>query len=143
MEVDKLVDCPVKGDDHMHVSIQIEPESGIAIVTCSGELRVRDAKEDVVALWNDNDWAGKAAVWDFREAQFVISSSEVQALADFVLTNQPAPPEKVAFVTGRDVDFGLARMFEAFRSDPRTAFKVFREFDAALRWAGAQEPNAA
>ena len=143
MEVDKLVACPVKGDDLVPVSIQIETGSGIAIVTCTGELRASEAKEDVVALWNDNDWAGKAAVWDFREAQFVISSPEVQELADFVLTNQPAPPEKVAFVTGRDVDFGLARMFEAFRSDPRTAFKVFRDFDAALRWAGAQEPNAA
>jgi len=143
MEVDKLVACPVKGDDLVPVSIQIETGSGIAIVTCTGELRASEAKEDVVALWNDNDWAGIAAVWDFREAQFVISSPEVQELADFVLTHQPAPPEKVAFVTGRDVDFGLARMFEAFRSDPRTAFKVFRDFDAALQWAGAREPDAA
>ncbi len=126
----------------MPVSFHVETQSGMAIVTCSGELRGSDAMEGVEALWKNPDWAGKSAVWDFRTAKFIITATEVQELADFVLSNQrDTPPERVAFVTGRDVDFGLARMFEAFRSDPRTAFRVFRNFDKALRWASAGDSN--
>lgn len=121
----------------MHLSFHFEPQTGMAIVTCSGELRASDAKEGVVTLWNDPDWGGKSAVWDFRTAQFVVTPAEIQEIADFVLSNQPAtPPERVAFVTGREVDFGLARMFDAFRRDPRTDFRVFRDYEEALRWAG-------
>jgi hypothetical protein len=37
----------------------------------------------------------------------------------------------------RDLDFGLARMFEAFREHPATTVRVFRGFDEALSWARA------
>ncbi len=115
----------------------------MAIITCSGELRVDDAKESVVALWKHPGWSGKSTVWDFRASRFILTAEEVQELAHFVLSNQPdTPPERVAFVTGREVDFGLARMFDAFRRDPRTAFKVFREFDAALSWASTLDTDA-
>ena len=127
----------------MTVSIRIEPETGIAIATCSGVLRVRDAQESVAALWSTPAWWGKSAVWDFREAEFDLSSPEVRRLAQFVLQHQPAPPLRVAFVTRRDVDFGMARMFEVFREDPRTQFRVFRNFDEALRWARAVKTGAA
>ncbi len=126
----------------MPVSYHIEPETGVAIVTCSGELRARDAKEGASALWDNPDWNGKSVVWDFRTAQFVLTSPEIQETADFILDNQPeTPPERVAFVTGRDVDFGLARIFEAFRQDPRTDFRVLRDFEEALRWARAEETD--
>jgi hypothetical protein len=124
----------------MPVSYHFEFETGMAIITCSGELRISEAKEAVSALWENPNWGGKSAVWDFRTAKFILTSPEIHDLADYVLSNQPAtPPEKVAFVTGRDVDFGLARIFEAFRRDPRTAFQVFRDLDEALRWARVEE----
>lgn len=127
----------------MAVSIHIEPETGIAIATCSGVLRVDDAREGVAALWKNPGWSGKSAVWDFREAQFDLASPDVRGLAQFVLRHQPeTPPSRVAFVTGRDVDFGLARMFEIFREDPRTKFRVFRDYDEALCWARSAEMDA-
>lgn len=53
----------------------------------------------------------------------------------FILRNQPAtPPARVAIVTGRDADYGLARMLEVYRQDPRTAFRVTRDLDEALEW---------
>jgi len=114
----------------------------MAIATCSGVLRLSDAKEGAAALWKTPGWLGKAAVWDFREAGFDISSSDAQSIAQFVIANQPAtPPKRVAFVTRRDVDFGMARVFEVYREDPRTAFRVFRDFEAAIRWARAAETD--
>lgn len=128
----------------MTVSIQIDPETGMAIATCSGVLGVTDAEESVSVLWKASGWSGKSVVWDFREARFDISSSDTRLIADFILSNQPeTPPLKVAFVVQRDVDFGLARMFEVYRQDPRTAFKAFRDYEEAICWARSLEPDTA
>jgi len=126
------------------ISIRIERETGMAIATASGVLRLSDARAGAEALWNTPGWLGKSAVWDFREAQFDLSSSDIRKVADFVSRYQPAtPPSRVAFVTARDVDFGLARMFDVFREDPRTEFRVFRDFDEAAGWARSLEPGTA
>ena len=128
----------------MTVSIQIEPETGMAIATCSGVLRLSDAQEGATALWKTPGWSGRSVVWDFREAQFDMSSSDTRNIAQFILTHQPATaPSKVAFVTQRDVDFGMARVFEVYREDPRTSFWVFRDYEEAICWARVLEPDVA
>jgi len=117
-------------------SIRIEPDSGLASIVCSGALGAEQAREGVSALWAHPDWNGVAAVWDFREAQFDMSTGDARAIALFVLQNQrPAPPARVAFVTRRDVDFGLARVFEVHREQRDTEFRVFRSFEEAVAWA--------
>jgi len=128
----------------MTIQIDIHEDSGVAVVSCSGVLRVRDAKQAAKELWLTADWPGKSALWDFREAQFDLSSSDVREIAEFILARQrEEPPERMAFVAPRDVDFGMARMFEAFRDDSRTAFRVSRDYDEALSWARFLEPGAA
>ena len=72
----------------MTVSIIIEPETGIAIATCSGVLRLSDAKEGASKLWSTPEWSGKSAIWDFREAQFDLSPPDVERIARFVLGSQ-------------------------------------------------------
>jgi hypothetical protein len=126
----------------MTVSIQIEPETGMAIATCSGVLRLSDDQEGATALWKTPGWSGRSTVWDFREAQFNMSSSDTQNIAQFIFTHQPAtPPSKVAFVTQRDLEFGMARVFDVYREDPRTAFRVFRDYEEAICWARLLEPD--
>ena len=125
------------------VSIQVEPETGMAIAACSGVLKLSDALEGVATLWKTPGWLGRSAAWDFREAQFDLSPSDIKAIAEFISQNQPAtPPLRVAFVTGRDVDFGMSRMFQVFREDPRTTFRVFRDYDEAVSWARSTESDS-
>jgi len=93
-----------------------------------------------MALWKMSGWTGRSVVWDFRDARFDIESPEIRQIAHFVSRNQPTPPpSRVAFVTPRDADFGLARMFGVFREDPRTEFRVFRDCEEALSWARISE----
>lgn len=121
-------------------SLRIDPDSGIAIGTCSGTLRLEDAKAGAAAVWSSPEWNGHAVVWDMREARLDVSTADLRESARFVLERQPAkPPPKVAFVTGTELDFGLARMFEAFREDPATEVRVFRDLDEALAWARSAE----
>jgi len=126
----------------MIFSVQIEPQTGMAIATCSGVLGPNDAKEGAAMLWKTPGWSGRSAVWDFREAEFDISVSDITNIAQFIFSNQPAtPPLKVAFVTKRDVDFGMSRVFEAHRQDERTAFRVFRDYEEAVVWARSPQPD--
>ena len=122
--------------DFVAISISIEEHTGMAIAVCSGALLRLDAQEGAMALWNTPGWLGNVAVWDFRDASFELESSEIREIAQFITSNQPNPPPgRIAFVAPRDTDFGLARMFEVFREDPRTEFRVFRDYDEALDWA--------
>lgn len=128
----------------MVVSIQVEPATGMAIATCSGVVGRADAQQGAASLWETPGWPGKSVVWDFREARFDVTSSDIWEVAQFVARHQPdKPPSRVAFVTSRDVDFGSARVFEAFREDPRTEFRVFRDYEEAVRWARLPEPGSA
>ncbi len=116
----------------------------MAIATWSGIVRLNDAKEAAATLWKTPGWAGRSAVWDFREAQIDFSTSDTRELAQFILQRQPAtPPSKIAFVARRHVDFGMSRVFEVFREDPRTAFRAFKDYDEAISWAQSLEPDAA
>ena len=116
----------------------------MAIATCSGVLRLSDAQEGATALWKTPGWSGRSVVWDFREAHFDMSSPDIQNIAQFILTHQPAtPPSKVAFVTQRELDFGMARMFDVYREEPLTAFQVFRDYEEAISWARLLEPDVA
>ncbi len=119
----------------MPFSIDIEPETGFATITCSGTLTIRDAREALSALWNTPEWSRRAAVWDFRASRFDITPAQAREIAGHVLRGQPSPAaSRVAFVVGSDADFGLARVFEVFRADPRTAFRVFRDYPEAVIW---------
>ena len=127
----------------MDSAVRIEPESGIAIVTGTGVLGVADARAGAAALWNETSWPGEAAVWDFRAAHFDVTPNDARELATFVLRGQRTPPpRRVAFVLGREVDFGLARMFGVYRERPETEFEAFRDLDAALRWARSADADS-
>lgn len=120
----------------MAVPIRIEPDTGMAIGAGSGILRLDDAVESAASLWSTPGWRGRSVVWDFREARFDISPADAKKAAEFILQRQPSPPPaRVAFVTGREVDFGMARVFEVHRRHAATEFRVFRDYDAAVTWA--------
>lgn len=117
-------------------SIEINPRTGVALATCTGVLTSKDAQAGARELWQHPDWPGVSAVWDFRFARLEVSPAETREAAQFVLAHQPAkPPERIAFVTDHDADFGMIRMFEVFRDHPATKVRVFRDLEPALAWA--------
>lgn len=127
----------------MPFELSIDPNTGLALATCSGTLSLDDAREGAQALWAHPDWQGEGVVWDFRAARLDFTSVDVRELARFILAHQPArPPKRVAFVTAREMEFGLVRMFEVFREHPSTDVKAFRELEPALARAVGQEPWA-
>ena len=42
----------------MPASIDVDPDTGLAIATCSGSLRLVDAQTSVIAFWSTPGWLG-------------------------------------------------------------------------------------
>lgn len=126
----------------MSFQIRIDAESELARVSCPGTLDAADARLAVKALWEAPGWEGKSSIWDFRETKFKMSHAEIQLIGQFILSNQPeTAPLKVAFVTAKETDFGLAHRFGDYREDPQTEFRVFRNYKKALTWARDLAPT--
>jgi hypothetical protein len=120
----------------MALSIRFEPRPGIVIATASGVLALEDAKSGAREVWDNPELRGKPIVWDLRSARLAVLPAEVRQLAEFILEGQPPDHRPaVAFVTGRDADFGMVRMFEVFREKPSTVVQGFRDLDKAISWA--------
>jgi hypothetical protein len=119
----------------MQFTVRYEPETDLVVATCSGTLKMYDARLGVTVLWDNPEWSGKPVLWDLRSAHLDVRGSEVGEIAKYILAHQPAiPPPRVAFVTERDVDYGLVRMFQVFRRHPSTQVEVFRDYDEAISW---------
>jgi hypothetical protein len=124
----------------MPVVVRFEPRAEVVIGEGSGALSIEEAKEGASRIWGNPEWLGKPIIWDLRSAQLDLSSPEVREIAQYILGRQPSSaPPRVAFVAVRDVDFGLMRMFAAFREHPSTEVRVFRDYDEALAWASGEE----
>jgi hypothetical protein len=123
-------------------SLRRASDPDITIATCEGDLDVQDAKAGAEAIWADPVLRGCPVVIDFRQARLSASASEVRALADFILSEQPSKgTPRLAFVASGDLNFGLARMFAAYRDHPSTEVAVFRDFHEAVAWAQAERPG--
>ena len=118
----------------MPLSLEIESGTGVVIGTVTGTMSLEDTKQAAETIWANPEWRGKAVLWDLRGATVQLQAAEVRQLAEFILGGQPDAPPRVAFVPGRDADYGLARMFEVFREHVATEVRVFRDWDEALAW---------
>jgi hypothetical protein len=59
----------------------------------------------------------------------------MREMADIVKGHLPDSCTRRAIVVSSELDFGLARMFQALADDRRLNYGVFKDFDKALAWA--------
>ena len=74
---------------------------------------------------------------DLREAHVeAFAGAEIRRIVDTVLKHRGAPPgARTAIVVGRDLSYGLARMFEQqLEAKSPSDVTVFREMDEAMVW---------
>ena len=71
---------------------------------------------------------------DLREVTKITTTAE--ALRFLAQSRVFSPDSRRAFVVGRAVDFGLARMFQAYSEVAGQTVEVFREMDEAEAWLG-------
>jgi hypothetical protein len=70
-----------------------------------------------------------------------VSPSIVRQAADLLSSHGlPSGEARVAMVAGRDFAYGLARMYQSYRSMAPERFRVFRDRAEALAWLGVAKP---
>jgi hypothetical protein len=75
---------------------------------------------------------------DLREVDAPIATTETLRRVAEMFRGSERQPEsvKIAFVATSDAAYGIARMYQAFRSDSAASMRVFRELEEARAWLG-------
>ena len=126
-----LYDSTVKDMD-----LRIDEEKNMAYIKLSGLLSKKIILSAFDLTVSDRRYKnGMGRLWDFRDAD--LSSLEAETITEMAQYSLRFPPGindvKVAFVTDRDIEYGLTRMFE-ISSEAMTPIQVFRAMDEAEKW---------
>mgnify|MGYP001820170871 CR=1 FL=1 len=118
------------------MDLRIDEQRRIAHIKLAGRVD----KEAILGALNacvahEGYRPGTGRLWDFFDADLSLVNSEtIREMAQYSLRFPPGVRDvKVAFVTDRDLEFGLSRMFE-MSSRAETPIRVFRTMDEAVEW---------
>ena len=121
----------------MKWSMEVNEEKGVIVITLLGRWDAGGIFEALELLWKEQVRTGILRVlWDFREIDAVgVSTSKIREVASRQLTVRPDLPEsKAAVVVSGDLEFGLARMAEAFIAQSPADMQIFRKLSEANAW---------
>lgn len=118
------------------MDLRIDEKKNIAYIKISGLLSrevILSAFDSTVS--DERYKKGMGRLWDFRDADLSsLSSKVIEEMAQYSLKFPMGINDvKVAFVTIRNLEYGLSRMFEAL-SQAKTPISVFRAMDEAEKW---------
>ncbi len=118
----------------MAVTFDLDSVKGVAVGVARGPLTLKEIKEYAVSMRRQVEGPDIRALWDLRYARFDLSVGEVEDFAEFIKQYSPPGGLRMAFVVSTDLEFGLVRMFEAFRKAADTQTATFRDKGRALEW---------
>ncbi len=119
----------------MPVTSSIDPESGIATLTVSGDVPLNEAIEVTEGLYRDPRFQEPTRVlWDLREGSFNWEASEIRIFADFVKRSRGSGRGRAAILTPSTVEFGQGRMLEVYTEDTSVEVRVWRGHAEARNW---------
>lgn len=128
----------------MPFSYVIDVEHNVIRETYTGDVQLEELYEMCRQQWRDPLYRpGLNMLTDFRSARMQITYDEMQAFAVFIGRQESV--QRHAIVVGREVGYGLARMFTALSeatSPYWDSLRVFFNFDDANHWVmtGVQCP---
>lgn len=119
------------------MELTVDETKGIAYIRLSGLL-----SEEVIlsafdaAVADERYRSGMGRLWDFREADLsALDTLTIVAMAKHSTRFSAGINDvKVSFVVGRDLEYGLTRMFQAFSGDAETDVAVFLSMEEAEAW---------
>jgi hypothetical protein len=118
--------------------MNIDAASGLVTFMVSGKVTSEGLIKALKEMLSDPKFRkGANNLWDFRNIDSgEITATDIQEIAEFIEKNKERRGEgyKVAFVVIRDVDFGLARMYEGYAGRLPFTVRVYRSMDEALSW---------
>lgn len=122
----------------MEIRRKINQPDGPVILTASGAITGKEIIQAIKDLVNDPDFKPNInSIWDFRAVTTrLIDSQEITDLITFIRTIQEKRGRdyRVAILVSRDMDYGLARMFEAHSQSLPFQVRIFEDLEQAKSW---------
>jgi hypothetical protein len=122
----------------MAITMNIDPITGLRIHKVTGRLQFEELREALTAVYDADDFdPDKDVMWDLRDADLTaFSTDDIKSVSGLVKQNWgTSSSSRAALVVSRDVDFGLARMYEQLLDNGSTGdVTVFRDYDEAIAW---------
>ena len=115
----------------------IDKELNVAFERFQGEITMQDFIGAIQESAAHPDWvAGKDLLTDLREAQLSLSYDEMTMVVESIPASQQI--DKNAIVVRRDMEYGMARMFEMLseKTVHWNEYRIFRDMDEAKQWLG-------
>ena len=122
----------------MAITTTIDSETKLRIHVITGELTPEDLIETIEEAFSRDDFEpGSDALWDLRGAMGKdLLAGNVRSLVDAVVKYRSGDEGTRIAVVARDLDFGLARMYEhMLEASADVKVMVFRDRDEAEIWA--------
>lgn len=122
----------------MAIDRYIDPESGLVVFTVTGSGKVTDMIKALEELFIAPGYRKNADImWDFSQwREEPPEARELRELVNFIDRNREkrGAGYRVCIVVSRDLDYGLARMFEAYAENLPFTLRIFRKRSQAESW---------
>ena len=118
------------------MDLEIDERKNLAYIKVTGLVSSKDVLDAFdIAVSHEKYRKGMGRLWDFREADLAaINSETIVQMAQYSTRFPPGINDvKVAFVTGRVLEYGMSRMFQ-MSSRAKTPIRVFCSMDEAEKW---------
>lgn len=129
----------------MPIETSIDSETGLRMHVATGTLTPDELEKALLDAYRRPDYRPEGnSLCDVREAGVGgFTGEEIRHVVATVLKHRGAPPgTRTAIVVGRDLSFGLARMFaHQLEAKSRSDVMVFRDMDEAMAWLEAETPE--
>jgi len=123
----------------MPITHRFDASLNVLFVEMHGILTDQDILQYAKVATTDTEVPGPYhELIDVREVQVPEASTDSlrRVAATFRDAERAAEGVKIAFVASSDAAYGIARMYQAFRTGSQAAFHVFREMGEARSWLG-------
>ncbi|UCF64357.1 MAG: hypothetical protein JSW33_00595 [bacterium] len=122
----------------MAIRIKIIKPSGPIVMTASGNIGSKEIVKALQRTLTDPDFKkGMDILWDFQAVnESLVDTQEILDIVTFIKNHQDTRGSnyRVALVVSRDLDYGLARMYEAYSQGLPCQIQIFKNLNAAKNW---------
>lgn len=115
-------------------TIDTESVPGAVVAVIVGDLILENMTVWAREIWAVCEPEQLDILWDLREARFDTDITNIRTLSEFVIKSSPKYNYKAAYLTANNLQYGLIRMFLAFRGTRQVTTAVFRTMERAQRW---------
>lgn len=116
--------------------VRIDLDRKIAVIAPEGEMTVGEIKAVIKELFAHPDRSKDMyELWDFRGASLSgITAEGLESVAIFIKRHTGLLAKRTAFVVGRDMEYGVLRMWESYAAAVPQERRIFRNPASALEW---------